>query len=174
MFIFKNISENDNKEVLELGKILFREEDDFPILEKAMTSYVRELSYVIINKGNNIEKNENNKIIGFIVVCKKMTKIYDKFITKVPNCYELSFFGIHPKYQGKGLGSQCFNITLSSIYKICNQFNCWLIVDIDNKNAIKLYKKFGFRHWKTIDHDKYPSYIMGLSYRRWITLNTSK
>lgn len=160
MLVFKNMNENDNKDVLELGRLLFREDDDIPLLEKALSLYIQELSYVII---------DNNKIIGFIIVCKKMTKIYDKFITKVPNCYELSFFGIHPSYQGKGLGSQCFNITLSSIYKACNQFNCWLIVDIDNFTAIKLYSKFGFRHWKTIKHDKYPSYIMGLSYRRWLT-----
>jgi len=164
MLIFKNMNENDNKDVFNLGRILFREDDDIPLLEKALTLYIKDLSYVIV------ERNENfNKVIGFIIVCKKMTKVYDKFITKVPNCYELSFLGIHPDYQGKGLGSQCFNITLSSIYKACNHFNCWLIVDIDNFNAIKLYGKFGFRHWKTIKNDKYPSYIMGLSYRRWIS-----
>jgi len=162
MLIFKNMNLNDNKNVLELGRTLFREEDDIPLLEKALTLYIQELSYVIVDLSNN------EQIVGFIIVCKKMTKIYDKFITKIPNCYELSFFGINPIYQGKGLGSQCFSITLSSIYKFCNQFNCWLIVDIDNLNAIKLYKKFGFRHWKTITHDKYPSYIMGLSYRRCI------
>jgi ribosomal protein S18 acetylase RimI-like enzyme len=160
MSIFKNINTNDNKDILELGRLLFREDDDIPLLELALTLYIKELSYVIID-------SNDNKIIGFIIVCKNNTKVYNKFIVKVPNCYELSFFGIHPNYQGKGIGSQCFNITLSSIYNDCNQFNCWLIVDIDNLNAINLYKKFGFRHWKTINNDKYPSYIMGLSYRRW-------
>lgn len=159
MFLFENICMKYEKNVLELGKLLFREEDDVPLLQKALKTYVKELSYVILY---------NNKIIGFIIVCKEITKEYDKFITKIPNCYELSFFGIHPDYQGKGLGSQCFSITLSSIYKLCNKFNCWLIVDIDNFNAIKLYKKFGFRHWKIIKHDKYPSYIMGLNYKTWI------
>ena len=83
-------------------------------------------------------------------------------------CYELSFFGIDSKYQGKGYGSQCLRLTLSSIYKSCDQFNCWLIVDQNNYGAIKMYRKYGFRIWCFIDHNKYPSYIMGLSHKRYI------
>lgn len=160
--LIRNITVDDNKDVLDLGRLLFREEDEIPYLIKAIDTCLKEQSYVIINDIDPI----NTVLIGFILVCKKMTKIYDKFITKIPNCYELAFFGIHPNYHGKGLGSQCLKITLSSIYQSCKTFNCWLIVDTYNTAAIKLYQKLGFRNWKTIPQDKYPFYIMGLSYRR--------
>ena len=160
--MFRNMNMNDSKDVLELGRILFREEDEIPYLIKGIDTCIKELSFVIIEPAQNL-------LIGFILVCKKMTKIYDKFITKIPNCYELAFFGIHPNYHGKGLGSQCLSITLSSIYHSCIHFNCWLIVDTNNIQAIKLYQKFGFRHWKTLPNDKYPFHIMGLSHRRWKT-----
>jgi ribosomal protein S18 acetylase RimI-like enzyme len=159
--LIRNITIDDNKDVLKLGRLLFREEDEIPYLIKAIDTRCKELSYVIMD---NID---NSELIGFILVCKKMTKIYDKFITKIPNCYELAFFGIHPSYHGKGLGSQCLKITLSSIYQACIQFNCWLIVDMCNSGAIKLYKKLGFRQWKTFYNEKIPCCIMGLSYRRW-------
>ena len=161
MFL-RNMINSDNERVFEVGLKLFREEDEIPYFKKALGSYIKELSYVIVDKD---EKNEN--IVGFSLVCKKMTHIYKKFMIGIPNCYELSFFGVNPEYQGKGYGSQCLSITLSSIYRECINFNCWLIVDKVNSGAIKMYKKYGFRIWCDVSHDKYPSYIMGLSYRRW-------
>lgn len=155
------MSNNDKEKIFELGLKLFREDDEIPLFKRALSFYIKELSYVIVDK----EKSEN--IVGFTLVCKKMTHIYKKFMTGIPNCYELSFFGVNPEYQGKGYGSQCLRITLSSIYRECINFNCWLIVDKINNGAIKMYQKYGFRMWCEINHDKYPSYIMGLSHRRW-------
>lgn len=156
------MNEDDNEKVFKLGLTLFREKDEIPYFKKAITTYVKDLSYVVI---------DSETIIGFILVCKKITKIYKDFIKNIPNCYELSFFGIDPNYQGKGYGSQCLRLTLSSIYKSCNKFNCWLIVDQNNYGAIKLYHKYGFRIWcfmNIIDNIVNPSYIMGLSYKRYV------
>ena len=150
------------EQILNIGNLIFNQDDDIPLLEKALTLYVKDLSFIVIDK---------SQIVGFILVCKNYTKVYHKFIDKVPNCYEISFLGIHPSYQGKGLGSQCLKIALSSIYNISRQFNTWLIVNSDNINAIKLYKKLGFIHWKYIHNDKYPCFIMGLSHRRYISGN---
>lgn len=157
--MIRNMNEYDNEKVFKLGLTLFREEDEIPCFKEAIKTYIKELSYVV---------TESNNVIGFILVCKKMTKIYKDFIKNIPNCYELSFFGIDSKYQGKGYGSQCLRLTLSSIYKSCDQFNCWLIVDQNNYGAIQMYSKYGFRIWCFIDHNKYPSYIMGLSHKRYI------
>jgi ribosomal protein S18 acetylase RimI-like enzyme len=156
--MIRNMNEDDNEKVFKLGLTLFREEDEIPYFKKAIETYIKDLSYVVI---------DSEAIIGFILVCKKITKIYKDFIKNIPNCYELSFFGIDPKYQGKGYGSQCLRLTLSSIYKSCNKFNCWLIVDQNNYSAIKMYRKYGFRIWCSIDNnDIIPSYIMGLSHKR--------
>jgi ribosomal protein S18 acetylase RimI-like enzyme len=165
MFL-RNMNNKDNEKVFELGLNLFRDDDEIPLFKSALSFYVKELSYVIVDNGNNGNNGNNDNIVGFALVCKKMTHIYKKFMTGIPNCYELSFFGVNPEYQGKGYGSQCLRITLSSIYRECINFNCWLIVDKINNKAIKMYQNYGFRKWFEI-YDKYPSYIMGLSYRRW-------
>ena len=78
------------------------------------------------------------------------------------------FCYVRPEYQGKGYGSQCLRLTLLSIYRDCNLFNCWLIVDQTNCGAIKLYHKHGFRIWCDIPSSK--AYIMGLSFRRFKVL----
>lgn len=159
--IIKNMESNYEEEILNIGKLIFNE-DDMSLLKRALTLYVKDLSYIVID-------TNKNQIAGFILVCKKYTKVYHKFMVKVPNCYEIAFLGIHPSYQGKGLGSQCLKKALSSIYKLSNRFNAWLIVNDDNIGAIKLYRKLGFIHWKHISEDKYPCYIMGISYRRYIS-----
>ena len=148
------------KDILNIGKNIFNE-DDISLLEKSLKLYVKELSYVSID-------NNKNQIAGFILVCKKYTKLYHKFMIKIPDCYEISFLGVDSLYHGKGIGSQCLKRALLSIFNICNRFNAWLIVNHDNIGAIKLYKKFGFIIWKYIPDKKYPCYIMGISYRRYI------
>lgn len=191
--LLRNMNNKDNDDVFELGLKLFREEDEIPLFKKALSTYVKNLSYVIeerrihsVRDGEIDKEEEKDKVIGFALVCKKMTHVYRKFMTGIPNCYELSFLGVNPEYQGKGYGSQCLRLTLSSIYRECINFNCWLIVDKVNKGAIKMYQRYGFRVWFEIDDDlknnknnkdntynniyTYPSYIMGLSHRRWKTL----
>lgn len=159
--LVRNLKINDKDKVLELGGKIFREGDEIPLLKKALFLCVPELSFVAV---------EDKNIVGFTLVCKKMTNVYYSFLSKIPNCYELAFLGISPKCQGRGLGTRLLKETLLAIFQTSNQFTCWLLVDTDNKGAIALYEKFGFRHWveTTTDITFCPGYIMGMSYRRFI------
>jgi ribosomal protein S18 acetylase RimI-like enzyme len=142
-----------------IGKDIFRAEDELPLLQKALEQYVPELSWVAV---------EDKKVVGFILVCKKITKEYYEFLNTIPNCYELAFLGISLSSQGKGIGSRLIDRALQGMYEVCKQFHCWLIVDKINEPAMKLYKKFGFRQWAEIKKDaiQVPGWIMGMSYRR--------
>jgi ribosomal protein S18 acetylase RimI-like enzyme len=86
----------------------------------------------------------------------------------IPNGYELAFLGISPTHQGKGLGKRLLQETISNLHRISMKFTCWLLVDITNVSAIKLYQKWGFRKWKEITPETgVAGWIMGLSYRRY-------
>ncbi len=160
MLYVRNMNNSDKCNIFELGSKIFREEDEIPILLKALTLCVPELSFVAV---------DNYRIVGFTLVCKTMTNVYYKFMEKIPNLYELSFLGITPTYQGRGLGSRLLKETLLAIFQETNQFTCWLLVDTINPLAMKMYEKYGFRYWKTINENtSIPSKLMGLSYRRFI------
>ena len=161
MVLVRNFKQCDKEKVLELGKKIFREGDEIPILQKALYLCVPELSFVAV---------DDKSIVGFTLVCKKMTNVYYGFLSKIPNCYELAFLGISSKCQGRGLGSRLLKETLLAIFQTSNQFTCWLLVDTDNYGAIKLYEKIGFRRWieTTKDLTTVPGYIMGISYRRFL------
>jgi GNAT superfamily N-acetyltransferase len=161
MVLVRNLKQCDKEKVLELGKKIFREVDEIPLLQKALILCVPELSFVAVDE---------KSIVGFTLVCKKMTNVYYGFLSKIPNCYELAFLGISPKCQGCGLGSRLLKETLLAIFQISNQFTCWLLVDTDNFGAIKLYEKIGFRRWveTTKDLTPVPGYIMGINYRRFL------
>jgi len=91
-----------------------------------------------------IEMAMNN---GFILVASRSENVdgvliivnlgIEKFIPK----YHLAYIGINPNSKGRGLGSdlvkEAINLTNGDIS---------LHVDLDNKNAKKLYKKMGFSH----------------------------
>jgi predicted N-acetyltransferase YhbS len=155
----RNLKYSDKERVLELGRKIFREADEIPLLEKALTLCVPELSFVAV---------EDKTIVGFTLVCIKMTNVYYSFLSKIPNCYELAFLGISPKCQGRGLGTRLLKETLLAIFQESTQFTCWLLVDTDNYGAQGLYEKMGFRRWveTTKDMTPTPGYIMGISYRR--------
>jgi ribosomal protein S18 acetylase RimI-like enzyme len=160
MYIRK-FKQSDVPRVLDLGKQIFRETDEIPLLQKALAQCVPELSFVAV---------EDKTIIGFTLVCVKMTNIYCSFLTKIPNCYELAFLGISPTCQGRGLGTRLLKETLLAIFQRSTRFACWLLVDTDNYGAIKLYERTGFRRWSMASPDiaAAPGYIMGLSYRRYL------
>lgn len=161
MVLVRNLKQCDKDKIFELGKKIFREEDELPLLQKALYLCVPELSLVAV---------EDKNIIGFTLVCKKMTNVYYSFLKQIPNCYELAFLGISPQCQGRGLGTRLLKETLLAIFQTSNQFTCWLLVDTINTGAIALYEKLGFRRWvkTTKDMTLCPGYIMGLSYRRFI------
>jgi len=155
--MIRKIRESDKEKIMELSRQIFRQEDELPLLQKALHQCIPELSLVAV---------EDKKLLGFTIVCKKITKEYYNFLSKIPNCYELAFLGISPLSQGRGLGSRLLKETLIAIFQISSQFTCWLLVDKMNLGAIKLYEKFGFRHWAETTADFVPGYIMGISYRR--------
>jgi ribosomal protein S18 acetylase RimI-like enzyme len=159
MVLVRNLKHCDKNKILELGGKIFREEDEIPLLKKALFLCVPELSFVAV---------EDKTIVGFTLVCQKMTNVYYSFMNRIQNCYELAFLGISPKCQGCGLGTRLLKETLLAIFQTSNQFTCWLLVDTDNVGAIKLYEKMGFRRWveTTKDITPTPGYIMGISYRR--------
>jgi ribosomal protein S18 acetylase RimI-like enzyme len=161
MVLVRNLKQCDKKNILELGYKIFREEDEIPLLQKAIKLYVPELSFIAV---------EDKEILGFTLVCKKMTNVYYNFLEKIPNCYELAFLGVDTKCQGRGLGTRLLKETLLAIFQTSNQFTTWLLVDVDNIGAIKLYEKIGFRRWveTTTEVTPTPGYIMGISYRRFI------
>jgi GNAT superfamily N-acetyltransferase len=159
--LVRNLKQCDKAKVLELGKKIFREADEIPLLQKALYLCVPELSFVAV---------EDKNIVGFTLVCQKMTNVYYSFLGKIPNCYELAFLGISSQCQGRGLGTRLLKETLIAIFQTSNQFTCWLLVDTDNIGAIGLYEKLGFRRWvETSKELTYkPGYIMGISYRRFL------
>ena len=159
MVSVRNFNEMDTQEIMELGCQIFREKDEIPLLQKALKLCVPTLSFVAV---------EDKRIIGYTLVCKSITSIYFNFMTKIPNCYELAFLGISPLCQGRGLGTRLLKETLLAIFQTSAQFTCWLLVDTINTNAIRLYEKFGFRHWIETYDTYLPCSIMGLSYRRYM------
>jgi ribosomal protein S18 acetylase RimI-like enzyme len=163
MIMVRNVRASDIKDIFTLSREIFREEDEIPLVKLAIQQYVPALSLVAV---------EDNHIIGFTLVCNKMTKIYYNFLSKIPSCYELAFLGISPRKQGCGLGKRLLKETLLAIFQRSKQFTCWLLVDEINVNAIHLYQKLGFRSWiKTSPNiTPLPGYIMGISYRRFIKL----
>jgi GNAT superfamily N-acetyltransferase len=161
MVLVRNLKQCDKLRILELGRKIFREEDEIPLLLKALSLCVPSLSLVAFD-------NCSGDLIGFTLVCQKMTNVYYSFLSKIPNCYELAFLGISPLCQGRGLGTRLLKETLLAIFQKSDQFTCWLLVDTINTSAIKLYERFGFRRWiqTCIGITPLPGYIMGISYRR--------
>jgi len=160
VIVIRKLRVSDKVRIAEIGNQIFRAEDELPLLQKALFQCIPKLSLVAV---------EDKKVIGFTLVCKKITKEYYQFLSKIPNCYELAFLGISQSHQGQGLGSRLLKEVLISIFEHSSNFTCWLLVDKTNYAAIRLYDKFGFRRW--IETKKgsilIPGYIMGLSYRRY-------
>ncbi len=84
---------------------------------------------------------------GFILLAKKEEEVegilvvvntgFDNFIPT----YHLAYIGINPLTKGRGLGSEL----IKSAINLANG-KISLHVDLDNRNAKKLYRKLGFRH----------------------------
>ena len=160
MLILRNLRMSDKPLIRELGGHIFREKDEIPLLQAALRCCIPSLSFVAV---------EDKQIVGFTLVGQKPTKVYYEFITKIPLCYELAFLGISPTCQGKGLGTRLLKETLHAIFQRSMKFTCWLLVDVTNVAAIKLYYKWGFRRWKetTPELTEQKGWIMGLHHRRY-------
>ena len=165
MVVIRKLKNEEKSDILELGREIFREEDEIPLLRKAIAQCALDLSFIAV---------EGQTILGFALVCKdKPTKYYYDFMRRIPECYELAFLGISKKAQGRGLGTRLLKETLLAIFQTSKSFTCWLLVDTINESAIKLYEKFGFRRWikTTPDITPCPGYIMGISTHRYKSHN---
>ena len=160
MVQIRHMRHSDARAIKELGSQIFREEDEIPLLQKALTLYIPSLSFVLI---------EEKKIIGFTIVGQTPTKHYTPFLATLPDGYELAFLGVSRFCQGRGLGSRLLKETLNAIFQRSKQFTCWLLVDVTNVSAIKMYQKLGFRQWLTTPSElSYKEgFVMGLSHRRY-------
>ena len=67
------------------------------------------------------------------------------------NAVCLMNLAVHPKFQRRGIG----RMLLDHIEKAFGPSDVYLYVDIENKNAIRLYEKAGYEHTGTI-----PAYYM--------------
>ena len=76
MVVVRSLKQYDKEKVLELGRKIFREHDEIPLLQKALYLCVPELSLIA---------QDDKNILGFTLVCKKMTNIYYGFLDKIPD-----------------------------------------------------------------------------------------
>lgn len=79
-----------------------------------------------------LENSENNEIIGTSWITTDNRRLY------------LHHFGIKPEYQRMGLGMMLAKATLK--FAKAKKMQIKLEVHKNNKGAIELYKKFGFKY----------------------------
>lgn len=121
---FSSINKYEFVEYVEnyLDKYSDSKEETLEAIEMAMKD-----GFVLVAKRNDI-------IDGICIIVN--LKI-DNFIPK----YHLAYIGINSKSKGRGLGSELIKEAIN-----LTNGNISLHVDLDNKNAKKLYKKMGFNH----------------------------
>jgi ribosomal protein S18 acetylase RimI-like enzyme len=153
--MIRTINSNDYSQIYQISIQIFPKEE-YNDFTKSINNYIPELSYVILDEIN---------VIGFILVCNKQTTVKWVHLDNIEG-YEISFFGISPSYQGRGLGKLLLNYTLNNIFK--KYSICWLSVDIKNTYAIQMYHNYGFIKWTLLSGPHIiTNYIMGLSRKRY-------
>ena len=166
MLNIRNLRMKDKQAVCDLGITIFREEDEVPLLKKALLECNLSLSYVAV---------DDKKIVGFTLVGSTPTNVYFNFLSKKPTQYELAFLGVSAQCQGRGVGTKLLHASLTAVHRASMEFTCWLLVDATNVGAIKMYHKLGFRQWKTtpaeLTHKE--GIIMGNSHRRYHPVSVS-
>jgi ribosomal protein S18 acetylase RimI-like enzyme len=120
----------DLSAVLQLGRSLFREEDEVPDLRIALHRYDPSRSYVC--------STDDAEIIGFAIVCCRSL-----------GCYELAFLGVSARHHGRGIGSRLLYAVLDTLTA---PDVCWLLVDVDNHIARAMYEKAGFHAHLTMEY----------------------
>ena len=144
--MLRTLAYDDFPQLIELGASLFRPKDEMPELYRALDVCFLELSYVAV---------ENGHILGFTIVCPPMTTVSD--VTILPfrsGSFELAFFGVSPACQGRGIGSRLLKETLHTLFQ--RSLFVWLLVDVSNLGAIRMYESRRFMRWKTISPSESP------------------
>ena len=134
------LSATHHANVFALGVQLFREED-VPEIENALATACAPSSVLVDLEG---------RIAGFALFCQGQSlstksspqhSRYFQHLGNLKNCLELAFFAISPAYQGAGLGSKLLAHCLERLP--CGA-TCWLVTELDNTVAPRLYAKYGF------------------------------
>ena len=99
-----------------------------------------ELEELINNEEIYVAK-ENNNIVGYIII-----EIMEKNNRKMRyrKILEISNLGVEENYRNKGIGTELLNFIKNKALEN-NCTDLYLTVNEENKNAIKLYEKFGFK-----------------------------
>lgn len=63
----------------------------------------------------------------------------------------LEYIFVYPKYRRKGVAEELLETWLATYYQSVNKFELW--VNLDNKGAIELYKRYGFKE------DRFTKYV---------------
>ncbi len=143
-------------QVLSLGIKLFGEAE-FPYIRAAVNTSITGLSQVVL---------DNNKVVGFALVCNDEESRLLNHLSGLPDAYEIAYLGVHPDYHGQGIGSKLLKETIHAIFQKSNATTTtiWLLVEPHNAIAYKLYSKNGFRIMKAIDDGPlFKGFIMGLT-----------
>ncbi|MDY0023653.1 MAG: pyridoxal-phosphate dependent enzyme [Candidatus Izemoplasmatales bacterium] len=131
------------------SKVDIRQITDFSEIEKHdLVKYVENyLDRYSDSKAETLEAIELAMKDGYILMAKRGDLIagvsvivnlnIERFIPK----YHLAYIGINPLAKGRGIGSELIKEAIN-----LTNGNLSLHVDLDNKNAKKLYKKMGFEH----------------------------
>jgi len=125
-YIYKKAVVTDFLKISELDRKAWKENNNskfIPDGEHAWRIWVENALVFIAEK--------NHKILGAILAFPCMSGEV---------CIHKVF--VEENERGKNIGTKLFEILLNEIDK--NKLNCFLTVDPDNKNAIKLYEKWGF------------------------------
>jgi len=157
--------------IANIGKKTFCESHGISASKENINAFISE-KYTIEALENELNNNNNsyyliyfnNKLAGFSKVQfnTENSNIAVKNITKLDRFYLLKDF------YGKKLGLKLFEFNIE-ISKKNQQKGIWLAVWVENKRAIKFYKKAGFKivgkyDFKISDTHSNPNHIMYLSF----------
>jgi len=134
----KSIKDADLNDLVDCAYEVFNSSQDIIFLDlgeaqkQAMVNKIFDTSKKPIFEDATLILMEGGDVIGFVVVIPE------------GNEAEIKSFGIKPKYRNKGLGKNLLVLSLRILIK--NEFKMvYLDVTIDNKPAIGVYSKLGFK-----------------------------
>ena len=134
----KSIKDADLNDLVDCAYEVFNSSQDIIFLDlgeaqkQAMVNKIFDTSKKPIFEDASVILMEGGDVIGFVVV------------NPDGNEAEIRSFGIKPKYRNKGLGKNLLELSLSILIK--NGFKVvFLDVTLENKPALGLYSKLGFK-----------------------------
>lgn len=133
---FTTAAEDDIQPIICLSKALIEEYEDLSVID-----YPKVLQWVEAKIRNNIGKYTaivfNEEKVGYFRLDRKDNK------------WELDDFYILPQFRNKGIGS-------AVISHICQSATgcIYLYVFTNNKGAISLYERFGFKRVQTVSNTR--------------------